>query len=176
MVKNKLKMTRSGGDDIGNQLYSGAASYGRFMALVSLIIVSIISIILVSISIYLILKKNIYTGSVEGVINTIECQTNTNNKQKTATCNLNVTYIVNNKKYTHDVITSNIHYSKGDNISIKYDQNNPENIQKNRLNNKSIGFIMLGIAAFLMLVVVIYYYVVNKYQFAAAAAGISNVV
>ena len=169
-------MAKRGGN-LGEQVIDGAAAFGRFMALVSLIIGGVISLVLFCIGLYLLLSKGKYTEVIEGTVTKSECKsyTNTTGKNTTqgVTCALEVQYVIGNNKYTLPLTTSNT-YQVNQKIQLVYNPADPRDAKEKVLSRAIWGWILIGIAVFIILAASLHYYLVNRFKVAAAAAGIGQ--
>lgn len=163
------------GGDLANNIYDGAAEYGRFMAIIGLIIGCLIATIMIVGGVVLLFKKNKYTQIISGDITKSQC----NNINNSISCSLSAQYIVgdeSNQKYTIDnTMNGKTYYNVGDKINIYYDPNNPGLSS----TNKPISFVLIGsiliiIALLIICGVSLNYYIVNRYKFAAAATGVGD--
>jgi hypothetical protein len=156
------------------EAYDGAALYGRFMALVSLVIGNIIAVVLIGVSIYLLVSKGKYTEVTTGTIQEATCnQTFVRNGVSTS-CILKIQIEVNGKTYDVSHSTSGSkQYFKGNTIKVRYDPSNPQDssIEPSRA---LVGWILLGVGAFIIIAVWIYWWIVSTFKFAAAAQGVSS--
>lgn len=187
-MKMKMKMKKlQKGKGIAEDLYSDSASFGQFMAKVSLIICSIIFIILLIVGIKLLFKKNIYTESVTAIIKTADCSTYNNNGSIKTRCNLLIEYknpsiskegIVNSEDTLIKSIISDTNklYNKGESVIVYYDPKNPHTVVLTKNNWRLIGIILISIGVFILLISLINYYIVHRFKFAAAASGVNTVI
>ena len=167
---------RKRGGDFANNIYDGAAEYGRFMATIGLIFGCIIAAIMIVGGVALLFKKNKYTKITSGDITTSQC----NNVNNSISCSVSAQYIVgdeSSQKYTVDNTMNGKHYyNVGDKINIYYDPNNPGLSSTNKpISFVLIGSILIGIALLIIAGVSLNYYIVNRSKFAAAATGVGDV-
>jgi len=167
---------RSGGDTFGNianNVYDGAAAFGRFMALISLIISCIVGTIMIVIGIVLLFKKNKYTDVATGKITMASCNTVNN----TTSCSISADYNVDNKTYKITAPVNGKYYNLDDNIDIYYDPNEPGASRVGKpFSFMWIGIIMIVIALFIIGGAALYYYIVTQFKFVAAATGVGDVI
>jgi uncharacterized membrane protein len=157
---------------IGEKIYDGTAALGRFTGFLSFIFGTIIAIFLVCIGVWLLFRKDKYTGVTTGVVTAAKCESSA----KSTDCNLTVEYTVDSKKLTISSFTSGKKtYKNGDTLSVRYDPANPTDASTNTLSSRTVGFILIGVGILIALFSFVYYYMVSNYKIAAAAAGVHTV-
>ena len=161
-----IKKIKRGGD-LGNQLYDGAASFGRFIAIAWFIFLTIISIICFIVGLFFIFSKNKYSSETTGKIVGTQCPTSA------TFCNSVIEYTVNNNKYKISDTTSKGSF-EGATVSIVYDPANPNNAKIKGANKLIVGCILLGVAIVIFGFGYLIYYVNTRYKFAAAASGVGT--
>ena len=166
-------------ESLGNEIYSGAAGFGRIEAWISAIIGTIIAIIAIIFGIYIIIHKG-HLKSVTGTVtkSSYGCTTTTdtsNNKTTTTTiCSFNVSYTVDAQTY-NKTFSSTDTLSEGDNVIIWYDPKNPDKAEYNPAPTY-VGWLIIGIALFVSLGLWLWVWITNRSKFAAAAGGVSAAV
>ena len=89
-----------------------------------------------------------------------------------------VSYDVNNQTYTNSV-NLNLRPKVGDMVAIEYDVTNPINIRSPQMKLIYLGFILIGIALFLVGISYYNYYMSSRSRIYAATTGavdVSNLV
>ena len=166
---------------IAGHVYDGAAAFGVFMSIVGLIFGILTSIGLIIGGVYLIRKKNVFTSTAQASVLGINCHEVNTQTSPTRTpimetqCDVKITYMVNDKaivKFTR----STVPYSIGDVMTIRYNPNKPTDTVEELTNFKVIGYVLIGIAIFILVGVSLQYYIVSRFKFAAAAAGVGNAI
>ena len=158
--------------DLGSEIYSGAASFGLIYSLIGAIIGTIIGLVMIISGIYMLFKK-ISTVSVNAKILSINCYLGQNNTQ---TCNINVSYNYNNKEESGFVTSSgNLVYSPNQKISIFINKDNPNELYLQEPSPKTFGFILLFLGIFIIIAGWFWFWLSRKYKFLAAAEGVSGV-
>jgi len=157
-------------NNLGNQIYDGAASFGRFMSIVSLVIGSIIAIVLLVIGFYLLFTKTKYTGETDGKVTSVNCSTQAG---KGSSCSAVVEYTVKNITYKTTLNTSGSLY-EGQIFKMVYIPEEPAKAQVKGISRKVIGGILIGVAVFVFGLAFLHYYIVNRFKFAAAASGVGT--
>ena len=157
-----------------SKLYSGSARFGRDIALVSAILISIIGIILIIWGIILEVHKTKLTQKTSGTIEIATCIQKINNNNIVYSCNLTVNYSVKGHKYTLNVnnIESDSTYTENDSIDIYYDPNNPNNSALN--SDKylhTMGMIMVICGVVIPLFAWGWWYLTTRSKAVAAAGG-----
>lgn len=168
-------MRKRGGNvgNVANNVYDGAATFGRFMALISLIITCIIGTILIVIGVVLLFKKNKYTAVATGKITMAQCNTANN----VTSCSISADYTANDKTYKITSPVNGKYYNLDDNIDIYYDPNEPgASLARKPFSFMWIGIIMIIVALLMIGGAALYYYIVTRFKFAAAANGVGNII
>ena len=167
---------KHGGDTFGNianNVYDGAATFGRIMALISLIMSCIIGTIMIVIGIILLFKKNKYSAVTSGKITMAQCNTANN----ITSCSISADYIANDKTYKITAPVNDKYYNLDDNINIYYDPNEPAaSLARKPFSFMWIGIILIVIAFFIIGGAALYYYIVTRFKFVAAATGVGNII
>ena len=158
-----------------NEFYNGAAEIGKGMAYMRASFILLFAILLIGGSIYFFRKKEIYTQKTTLTIVSVENLTKTLVKgTEVISCVLK-----GNVPGCKEIITIS-GYNKivnpGETIQL-WTKPNCENLDAiiNRTNFKTVGWIMLGTAVFLILISIINIYFVRKHKGIAAAEGIGGV-
>lgn len=173
---------------LGDEIYSGAASFGKIRAIIGTILGTIIGIALIIGGIAAIKHKRIFTRKTIGksvnsqnppqtipISNCDSTIVKDNNRQYQ--CHFIVQYTVENKNYTKIFNTnSNTNYSEQTDIVIYYDPTNPENVSLYEDDYKIVGYIFIGLGILLLLSSWIGLWIVYKYKFAAAASGVAGAI
>ena len=165
--------------NIATSIYEGSATLGKVQSYVGLFIFGFISIILVVIAIYLFTINESNLADTQGIIlhsicNKIE---GTGGNNMSYSCNLQVKYVVNEKEYIGNItINSSAQYYPGTFIDITYDSNNPNHVTEKKLRDKTIAFILLGIAILLGGGAYANYYMTTHSQAYAALEGASTAI
>lgn len=159
------------GGNIGNTLVDGAATYGRFMAIIGLIVASLIALVLICIAVYIFTHPSKYTKSVQGTITEATCETRNNNVK----CDVVVKYNVGEKNMSGSTTTNNKFYKVGNTISLVYDPTNPQDVVQKRIGRKIVALILILSAIILMIISILHFYIVNRFKFAATASAYSTV-
>lgn len=152
---------------LGDEIYSGAASFGVLYSLIGAVLATIIGIIMIIGGLYLLTKKVEY-DQVEGKILNLSCRNVENNNQ---TCSINISYKYNDKEENKF-----INYT-GKNTYI-ISQKLPVYINKNS-NTASIeapfpkwGAALLAIFGLIIIMSGwFWYWASKKYKFVGAASG-----
>ena len=179
MAKTKsIKTThisRKGGG-IGDDLYDGAASFGRFMATVWLVIGTLIGLVLLGISLYLLLTPPKYSEEATAKVKEVKCDRvpSGDSRGMLNDCIMKIEYTVDDKPIVKDYNSKGSkYYTTGDNIKIRYNPDNPEDFTT-AISRKTVGWILLGIGAFIMILSWVSWWIVNQFKFAAAATGVGS--
>lgn len=156
--------------DWGDKLYTGAAEFGMFWANVGAIIGSIIGVLFIIGGLYNVFRKDKYSAEIQGKIMDATCATITQNNQQIQQCAIKVEYIVDGKTYPFQT-TRNEFYAKDQNVSLRYNPENPSEASMD-MSAKTEGLWMLLIGAIILAAAWINWYLKRRYKFAAAAGGV----
>ncbi len=86
-----------------------------------------------------------------------------NNNVTTYSCNLQVTYLIDNKPYTNSITLQNsIKYSLNDNVNISYDSKNPNKIGPAVSDNKISGSCSVVIASLIICSCTVNYFLASS--------------
>lgn len=189
MPKVSSKQYKAKGAGLGEDIYEGSATFGRFMAWISLIISVIIGGVLIGLGIRMLLKKKQWTNKVTGnVVNAI-CNTSnvtncTGGKDSTCTtepmtsCDLNIEYTVGQEEYVSRLLMeekTNLHKRVGEKVEVFYKDSDPSIISRDGDGSKKlVGWILVGFGIGVIIIASISFYVVQKFKFAAAASGVGS--
>jgi hypothetical protein len=167
MAKLKLK-----GRGLGENVYDGAASFGRFMSWVSLIVGHFIGILLIIIGIYLLMAKTDYTQTTSALIKEATCtEPPVSSENKQYNCTLKLEYIVDGKQYEKMFNSTDKKYSPNTSITIFYNPKDPNDIILNGNAMKLGGVICILFGLFIIGGVWLHWYIVQHYKVAAAATA-----
>lgn len=167
------KLLKSRGGGVGEDVYDGAAAFGRFMALLSLIGGTLISLLLIGIGIYLLVSKDKYSGSTTANIKEANCQRIADSKSVRYECLLKLSYSVDGKAYEREYGTHSGFYAPNTTLNIRYDPSNPNDITVG-MRKKTIAIIILCIGVFVLIMAWVWWWIVNTFKFAAAAQGVGS--
>lgn len=156
---------------LGEDLYTGGSSFGKFMALISAIVASAISLGLIAFGIYILMKKDPHTQSANALIKSGTCIQVPSGEYQ---CDLDILFYPN--KVTTPVMTrisfsSRVAYSDGQRITIYYDPSDPTSVSIKSMNPKILGWGCIVAAVVISAGAWFWYWVVYHYKFAAAAYG-----
>jgi hypothetical protein len=169
--------SKSSGSDLGSDLYSGAASYGKFQSTVSLVISCIIALFLIYFGVKFLINPTVHSGSATASIISADCTRSVdNNGNITYGCTLNITFTANNTQKITAIIsaTNSTPYAPGQTIDVQYNPDSPTDVRQTTLTRHTWGAIMLLISLFLIGASAVWYYIAHHYQFAAAAGGAAS--
>lgn len=162
--------------NIGNTVGKGIVTFRFFIALC-------ISVVFFGIGYNLYKAKEKYTQTTSATITSSDCEPYTSTettKNKTTTqtkyrCpNVEYEFSLHNKdkstKYTGSTYTdTTINYKEGNNISIQYDPNNPNDNRLTTMSSKTIGKVMMGIGIVIFLTSLITFLIVWNVRGAGSA-------
>lgn len=164
--------------NLGDKIYSGAATFGKIRAWIGVVIAFIIGGFLIYLGVKMVMNvpKRIATVNAKVIdsdknYTTIKCIPNVVNNKTTYSCNFQLMYNINNIDYILDFASSSNTYNGLSSTTLYYDPNDINNISLISDNEKSTGYLFLGIAAFIIICSLIYLYIIYKVKFFAAATG-----
>ncbi len=156
-------------------LYSGAAEFGVVMADIRLIIMIFFSIILIIIGISILTRQVKRSAMVKGTITSVNCTEHISDgsiKNKYYICTFSVKCKIGDKEVIPEFTqTTSTQYKLNQTINLYYDPNNFEDIDTYSDNYRIWGWIVIGVALFLVGGAAIWAYIVRKSKFGAAVGG-----
>lgn len=161
---------------LGDELYGDAASFGKFTALVGVIIGTLVGVVMLIIGSVLAIKHQEPYSEIQANILTSSCIQENENNENYYKCKITVEYEIKNIKYlpgdlfTHDIVQYDP--VKNNKITLYYKESDPGHVYLSKQNLRTIGFVLLGIGLVLLVGCWIWFYVTRKFKFAAAAGGI----
>jgi len=162
-------------ESVGDEIYSGAAGFGRIYSWISAVIGTLIAICMFIFGIYIIQHKS-HLKSVDGKVtkSSYDCSIQTVDKNTTNTCKFDVKYTVNNIEYTNTFSSTSM-VSVDETITIWYDPNNPANGEFNPIS-KTIGVVLIVSSIVVILIVWFWVWLTKRSKFAAAGMGTAAVI
>ena len=155
---------------IGSAVYTGAAVYGKFQAVMALIFGVIFSLLLIGFGLDNIRTSKALKGRVDATIKTSKC--NYNESTKMYDCNLELIYTVKGQIYEHVITKSQTSgLSVGQKLMIFYDEEDPHKIDFSSNQKGSIGRIMVIAGVVIALIVSVSAYFTFRYKEVAAIQG-----
>lgn len=171
--------------NLAQDVYTGAAEYGKFNASIGLIVGGIIGIILIIVGIAFLMQHmepmQIIKGKViENSSNRCDSRYDPEMRMITFTCAVLVEYTIpNGKTYQKQLVIQNRNssISSGQELTLYYKLSDPSNVSANEQSNTHVlGAIMLGIGLILIISQIVRFYAVRKYKFVAAGSGAASVI
>jgi len=175
-------------------VYTGAASFGRGYSLFSAVIVTIVSIALIIGGVVMFFsaqKDAIVTGTVNNVngktstdaSETCDKDYSTNNKVQYYSCsNIGVSYTVDGKAYTSpatlNLVSTLPVVHVGDSVQVDYQLSDPTkiSISENFISKSTLAKILIGVGIVLFILTWLNVYLVNRFKFIAAVEGTSDAI
>ncbi len=167
----KRKVQNAG--DVGNDVYNGLATFGRFVAILGTILGILIGIVLIIFGIINVARPGARMNVIKAKVTSATCVNTTNSG---TTCTLGVEYVVNNAKLNGTIQTTQGIYNVGQIIEILYDPANPANISQKQISRLSLGILLIVVGSFIILLCSLYYYLVLRFKILAAAVGTSTII
>lgn len=163
--------------NLGSQLYSGAADFGKFRAKIGLFIGCVISIIAIIFGIYMVLRHVKLTAQTSGHIIKITERCKKANDGNYMCDPETIEYTVDGKNYqiTRSIISkTEFRKLQSHIVQIYYDPTNPSHADTRSDNMKTVGVLAIGFGLIVIALAYLSYWIVNKYKFAAAASGVGG--
>ena len=168
-------------ENLGSEIYSGAASFGRGMAIFGAVMSTLIGIGMVIGGIYILLHKDkskhvlatVVGCSIDGASGKDCCTSFVDyNGFRQYDCNLRLNYTVNGKEYNNPLyISSQRGYVSGDFLKISYDEKNPNSIKADVGYPYFLGWVLIGLAVLVIAGSWFWVWLTGRYKFAAAVGG-----
>lgn len=168
---SQSQMSQQPQSGLGDEIYSGASSFGLVYSLIGAIIGTIVSVIMIIGGIYMLFKK-VNTVPVSAKIVGVNCVQGQNDIRN---CNINVTYTYNNKvenKYIQ--YSGNVIYTNNQELTVYVNKDNDSEVYIEQPSPKTIGSMLITFGLFILIGVWIWYWLTKKYKFLAAAQGVSG--
>jgi hypothetical protein len=155
-----------------SEIYSGLASFGKVQTLFGLVFVGILFLILISIGAYLIASNSKYKKIIANVT-LFDCKI-VNQKYD---CEVNISYIIDSKIYTNKLTFNGLNsdLNLNDTVEIEYNIKDPTSIRQPSFN-KYLGWILIGIAIFILVFGIISTILVFKFKPYAAYTGFKSII
>ena len=170
MTKNK---------NLGNQIYTGLAGFGKIEAVFGAIVITFIAIVLFIIGIILLLHKTNRTKTTTATIISASCDKDPDNYN--FDCSLKINYTINSTQYKNVEISTinDINYqesfTQGEEIKVFYDPRNPTNVSTKSDNNHVIGWILIILAIIIVIISWFWVWITKKSKPVAAAGGVMGI-
>jgi PDZ domain-containing secreted protein len=177
MQRSKSRKSKSPG--FTQDLYEGAAQWGRFTTGVDSFFSFIVAGFLFILSLYLLSQKGKITAQTSAKITTeeVDCFQKSKHGKVISSYNcgsVEVEYTIDGKVYTQIVSITNSEKELkfGDDVTIYYDPSNPNTIAVSKDNPQRTGWILLGISVLLVLSSLLHLWLVRRYKWVGAVSGI----
>lgn len=157
------------GGGVGEEAYSGVATFGRVYATIGAVIGVIIALILIFAGYQKL--HDPHTAAVPALVSEANCSSLVRNGTVTHTCVVTASYVVAGKTYTASNITvSGSAPMAGSTITLRYNPANPQDVVS-ELPPREVGRMMIGLGFFVGAVSVGFAYLTYKSKGFAAAYG-----
>ncbi len=165
-----------------DDVYSGAASYGIFRALLSAIGGTVIGILLICLGVYIVKLPD--KTSIQGIITQVNgatgpsatCSYSVVNKSISYSCQYSVEYIYQGQKYTqHLSYNGPTPYSIGQPITIYVTTDNPQDASFSQSAPSGIGWALIVFGSFVIGGGWFMYWASKKWKIVAAAQGAQGI-
>lgn len=162
-----------------DNLYDDANYVGIFYTKTIFYISIVVFVVCLCLSIHFFTKNTDNIIYTTGEVNEAKCSSYSSgygdNISIRNKCKINVSYEANKKKYNKDIIVDkSAPVFDGENISLEYDIDNPNNIHEAKITNKSFGKIILIGGSFFLIISGVRYYFAKKYKLVSSVAGIKG--
>ena len=150
--------------NLGSEIYSGAATFGKIRAWIGVVISVIISAILLYLGIQMVMYVPKRTVSVNANVvddnkmpSTIKCVSSIVDKGKTVySCSFKLMYKINNIDYILPFTSTSNTFNGLSSTTLYSDPNNINDIPLTSDDTKSTGYICIGIAVFITIISLIF--------------------
>ena len=167
-------------NDIGKEVYSGAAEFGRIRAAISFVLGVIIGIVFIIGGVALIKKKVKLTGKVQGTVtNNPTCTLHKDDQDMSLfkCTDVDIKYTVEGKDYNITVQTdSSTKYSLNTTMNVYFNPSNPANGQLLSDDMHVLGWIGLVLGIILVIGSSVQLWLSRKYKVVAAAQGVEGAI
>jgi len=166
--------------NLGEEIYSDSASFGRIMTYIYSVILTGISLLLIYVGVKILKTPQTYTGKTSAKVNTVDCTKNivnsSNGSSTTYNCSISVTYKVNDVDYTTSLQDASSYEIKtGDSVNIEYNPTNPADSRISQISSKTLGWGAIILGVIILLGTIVHVYLVRRYKFFAAGTGVADV-
>ena len=167
-------------DGVGT-VYSGAASFGKFSAIISGVIGTLIALIIGGFGVYIIVESSRRTKNVMGTITESTCKNTTPDQKAGKSCEITVAYTSGQpskmctKKFA---VADEVIYEKGKKVTVFYDPSNAcgTGSLESRSTDNILGIMLIGVAIIFIIIVWLVVYLTQEYKFFAAAEGVGTAI
>jgi hypothetical protein len=164
-------------DGVG-KIYSGAATFGKFSAIISGIIGTLIALIIAGVGIWIMIDSARRTQTSVGIITQSNCNNVT--PGNTSTCNITVSYAgstASQRCMLETFVPNRSIYDKGEQVTVFYDPSDPCNSGSldSKEDSSIIGISLIISAVVIIAIVWLVVWLTQKYKFFAAAEGVGTV-
>lgn len=152
----------------GKVIYSGAASLGRFLTMVFLIVSIFVGVLLFIYGIIVIRRRNHHSEKIVGTVVSANCNHHRCYEVKVTYTPVGGTL----QSHTFGGVQTHIKYNVGDPITLYYGKNDVTRVEvwdSSTLLGQGIGFIVAGVLTVVFMLFL--NYLVRRFKFAAAVAG-----
>lgn len=160
------------------QMLNQSIAIGRFWAWFKFILLLLLALILLVLGIILLsMKKDKHTAGTVANISTSQCIIRgTDDKgNKEYDCKVILVYTVENVSYEipYTIENTTTRYDVGDTINIKYNPEDPKDIDIDPINLKVAGGILIGLSILILIIAPAMLWFTLRYKVASAASGAS---
>ena len=161
-------------EGLGDEIYSGAASFGRIWAVISSILVTIIAIFMIIGGVYIIIRRSKMLSVSGEVIGNSQCNVTQTGNNLSTICTTLLTYTINGNLYDKiSTQTGTTSYTDKQQVTIWYYPDTPNKPELSPIPITA-GYFLIGIAIILCIFSWLWVYITRKSKFAAAAGGIAE--
>lgn len=157
------------GGGFGEDMYDGVSEYGKFQALVMLVIGVVVALCVLGYGIYLLATDDTrHTATAAAKVVAVHCDGSQG-------CTLSVSFVVDKREF-QVTLRSDKRYAVNDDLTVAYDPAAPTDAVIAGQNRKVIGGFTIAAAAIIAGGVYVTYLSTQRYKVAAAAVGASALV
>ena len=165
--------------NVGDSIYSGAASFGVIWAFLGAIFGTLFGIAAIAGGIYILAHKNVNKISVQAKILRVNGDVNGKCEKSNETnysCTITIQYTYDNKQYTKDVDYNGPRsYYASQTITVLVDPDNPNDVDVNEPLPKWVGIVTILFGIAIIAGGWFWYWASRKWKFVAAAEGVGGV-
>jgi len=160
---------------LGEDIYSGTASFGKLWAVIQAVFVTILGILMIILGIYIIMHRSNMKSITGNVLGPSSCFNKISNGENYRMCTTKIEYEIDGELYKKEISTGSSEFSKGkNNITIWYSPVKPDNPEYDPAPVWS-GWVIILTSVLIILASWFWVWLTRKYEVVAAAKGASGI-
>ena len=161
---------------VGDKIYSGSVSYGKISAKLHAVIATILGLIAVIVGIVMIVKGSKKLESVDATISKADCSQDKNYDPPRTSCELTLSYKINDKTYTPNLTTKDGKtYAVNNKQKVFYYPNDPNTPILDPFPYTGFGILALVIGVLIIGGSWFWVWLTGKYEMASNLQTLSDV-